>query len=472
MKGKLSVLFIVCLITMSLFTHVAHAAQGSHIVRIAIEKKDSFGMDGNYNLRSFELLADGSLACPDGTGTLHKNIFESLSQMVKADGFQSVPNNIETGVMDGHFTHIIIESDDGTIVRKGGLVAEAYGPQAFCDVYNAIMHAIEDVYEAGEIRPPVLIQPQTPKQWVLGNAPGNYTSEITVLDLDGCAIWTQRSPVRASFFIDPADKVTPLPFQIEQYHDGWFYYYRYNANPDEPNGIERCDVDGENHELLTDCRVVSWQVADGFLYVQEDIPLPYESYIPEYRLWRMNLETGDRFEYGAGNVDRFALSQQYLFTTDQAVSGCVRFDLNGENRIDLPINPYLFFYENDWLYYLAYNNDKSAAYRCKPDGTDIELLVQNAVGAINVDGRWLYMYQAIEDAQRHRPTNLTAFIRKNLSSGEEQTLIPGTNYYRDISLAGDFVFFNIGELKQTDKTPGSYKPHYMKKDGSTPVALG
>ena len=271
----------------------AYATDRPTPLRISIEQKDSFGIEGEMSLRVTTLTSDD---LPPG------DTFESLGRMACADAFVEVPDAIDTGIMDGHFTHIVIEWADGTTVRKGGLIAEEFGPPAFRELYAAILRAV------------------------------------------------------------PSGESAPL------------------------------DVDS----ILADYSVVRWTTADGYLYVLENIILPYESYIPEHQLWRIRLRDGMREDYSLGNVADFALWEDHLFVIYVDREGFDRIDLDGANLLHLPIKPYVFFFEDDWLYYLAYENGQSAAYRCHADCKGIEPIAQGAAQSQPLNEAWLRQ-QALAD---------------------------------------------------------------------------
>ena len=45
--------------------------------------------------------------------------------------------------MDGHFTYITVHLQGGESKTVGGLEAEAYGPEAFVAVYDAVVAALD-----------------------------------------------------------------------------------------------------------------------------------------------------------------------------------------------------------------------------------------------------------------------------------------------------------------------------------------
>ena len=306
-------LLLLCLLPMLLLS-CARADEQQTVQRIVLEKKPSFGVIDEMSCTVISLTPNDRFivqllplsqqeASPDqpssgyansvSSGKLKSGAFEQLAQLATLGTFTSLPNYIDTGVLDGHFTHIIAETDSEA-VRKGGLVAEEYGPEAFRRLYDAIMKAIAEgtVDSLGTVPAPEII-------WEIGQAP-----------------------------------------------------------------------------KLDDIRVVKAQILGDFLYVLEDIVLPYESYIPEHRLWRIQQGNDVKMLYPLGNVADFALSDKYLFATYVHREGFDRIDLDGnaDSILELPIRPYLFAFQQDWLYYLAYDGTKSASYRCRDDGSEIEQL--------------------------------------------------------------------------------------------------
>jgi len=59
------------------------------------------------------------------------------------NGFFGMPEYLETGVMDGHFTWITVHLKNGESKRVGGLVAEKYGPEGFITIYDVIVRALD-----------------------------------------------------------------------------------------------------------------------------------------------------------------------------------------------------------------------------------------------------------------------------------------------------------------------------------------
>ena len=462
MKWKRLLILVLCLLVVQLSAN-AETIENANVPRISIEKKDSYGVNGEMNVRVISLSSDGRFSTGIESGQLPNGAYENLVQLACSEAFLEVPDAIDTGVMDGHFTHIKLEWEDGTVLRKGGLVAEEYGPDAFRDLYEAIVQAVE----AGELDPLEPADTQS-KSWQMGNTPGNYANLTAVLDLEGLALLTVHSPVSGTYLVNQDGALTPIDFGAEQYLDGWFYYRKYSADATEPNGIWRCRDGGEDKELLTDCNPALWQVADGFLYVQESIDLPYESYIPEYQLWRMRLPDGEKELYPLGNIDGFALSEEYLFAAYLGQAGFCRINLGGTDFHELPIEPYVFFFQGDWLYYLEYNNEQSAAYRCRADGSQIELLATNAVQALHFHEGWLYYYQKPADQISDTRTQDTILARKNLASGEVQVLDAEARPHQGLAIAGGYVFYSVGEIREGSRIASWYRPWVVPTSGGTP----
>ena len=146
MKWKPFTMLVLCLCVAQLCA-CADVAETRNVLAITIEQKDSFGENGEYNVRTTMLSSDGQFSAGSDSGQLKEGAFEKLAQMACKKAYMDVPDAIDTGIMDGHFTHISIALDDGTILRKGGLVAEEFGPKAFRDLYEAIHKAVQ----AGEV---------------------------------------------------------------------------------------------------------------------------------------------------------------------------------------------------------------------------------------------------------------------------------------------------------------------------------
>ena len=68
---------------------------------------------------------------------------EKLTSLLCERNFHSMPEYLETGVLDGHFTWIIVKFVNGESKRVGGLVAEEFGPEGFIAIYNALIQAEE-----------------------------------------------------------------------------------------------------------------------------------------------------------------------------------------------------------------------------------------------------------------------------------------------------------------------------------------
>ena len=484
---RMPLLLLLCVIA-GLLLVPAHAQVEGEVLRIAIESQASFGVidemtrkviavtsDGQFSiqvhpLRGGEELPDGAPGHTLATGRLKAGDFESLAQMAAGNAFGDLPDRIDTGIMDGDFTHIKVEMDSGTL-RKGGLLAGEYGPQAFRDLYEAILQAV-----AGGVEDP---QDATPEEraagqgiWEMGNTPGNYAGGICALWVQGKPLLTRNLPRRQTIAIEEGGGQVPADFPAEQYLDGWFYYYLYGPEAGDSNGIWRCRDGGKDKEpVVTDCRIVEWQIAGGFVYVLENIELPYESYVPVHRLWRMPVAGGGQELYAVGNAYTFALSEEYLFVATHDTSELLRIPLFGEAAESLPIRPYRFFFESGWLYYLAYENDQSAAYRCRADGTGIECLVPWAVQSLHVDEGWLYYYQPPAGKEKDRRAYENVLMRKNLDTGEEQVLDVEEKIRRDMAVVGPYLVFRVGEMNDRLRIPGDYKLWMMPKAGGTPKPL-
>ena len=76
-----------------------------------------------------------------------------ITAALNENDFFSLPESLDTGVLDGHFTWITIQMTDGSTFKTGGLVAEEYGPQSFINVYQVI-EGILDAVEVTPVIPP------------------------------------------------------------------------------------------------------------------------------------------------------------------------------------------------------------------------------------------------------------------------------------------------------------------------------
>lgn len=65
-----------------------------------------------------------------------------LVALLYEHGFFDMPEYLETGVLDGDFTWIVVHFKNGETRRVGGLMAKAYGPEAFIALYDAVSRAI------------------------------------------------------------------------------------------------------------------------------------------------------------------------------------------------------------------------------------------------------------------------------------------------------------------------------------------
>ena len=94
---------------------------------IVLTISPSFGMEGEMNDTVWNLDPDAELIA-----LFHEH------------GFFDLPEYLDTGVMDGHFTWITICFKNGQSKRVGGLVAEEFGPEDFIAIYDAVVGALDD----------------------------------------------------------------------------------------------------------------------------------------------------------------------------------------------------------------------------------------------------------------------------------------------------------------------------------------
>ena len=142
MKRKLAMILAICVLVAQLCA-CADVTEKRNVVSISIEQKSSFGVGGGMNVRATTLSSDGRFSTGFSSGQLKGSAFKKLGNMACRKDFLEVPDVIDTGVLDGHFTYIKIEFDDATILVKGGLVAEEFGPKAFRDLYKSINKAVQ-----------------------------------------------------------------------------------------------------------------------------------------------------------------------------------------------------------------------------------------------------------------------------------------------------------------------------------------
>lgn len=127
--------------------------------RITMEKFDSFGDSSELTIKETSLYSDGVITVRElkaydengesyppkanpvlemSAGRVSEEELIEIAKLLK--NFGSAPERIETGVMDGHFTFVEVETAEGAL-RKGGLIAEQYGPKGFtgiCDVLKTL----------------------------------------------------------------------------------------------------------------------------------------------------------------------------------------------------------------------------------------------------------------------------------------------------------------------------------------------
>ena len=142
MKHKPIMILALCICAAQLCA-CANVTEKQNVLCISVEQKDSFGENGALNIRTTTLSSDGRFSTGISSGQLQDGAFEKLAKMACKEDFIKVPDAIDTGIMDGHFTHIKIEFDDGSVLRKGGLIAEEFGPKAFRGLYEAINKAVQ-----------------------------------------------------------------------------------------------------------------------------------------------------------------------------------------------------------------------------------------------------------------------------------------------------------------------------------------
>ena len=142
MKRKLVMILTMCILVSQLCA-CSDVTEKRNVVSISIEQKDSFGESGKLNTRITMLSSDGQFSTGVSSGQLPDGAYNKLARMACEKVFIEVPDVIDTGVLDGHFAYIKIEFEDGSILSKGGLIAEEFGPKAFRDLYEAINKAVK-----------------------------------------------------------------------------------------------------------------------------------------------------------------------------------------------------------------------------------------------------------------------------------------------------------------------------------------
>lgn len=145
---------------------IAQPVDGNEVTlnfdRVSMEKYDSFGDSSLITVKEISLFSDGIIIVrvrkkydengddyiPGNAPVLEmsagKVSQEELTGIAKRlSSFGDVPDHIETGVADGHFTFVEVETAEGTL-SKGGLVAEQYGPQKFTDICDNLKKLSEN----------------------------------------------------------------------------------------------------------------------------------------------------------------------------------------------------------------------------------------------------------------------------------------------------------------------------------------
>ena len=68
---------------------------------------------------------------------------DALTSLLNERGFFTMPEYLDTGVMDGDYTWITVNFKNGESKRVGGLEAEKDGPEDFIIIYEAVISAQE-----------------------------------------------------------------------------------------------------------------------------------------------------------------------------------------------------------------------------------------------------------------------------------------------------------------------------------------
>lgn len=121
---------------------------------------------------------------------------QGLQDTIEDANLTALPESIETGVLDGHFTQISLRMSDGSSLRTGGLVAEEYGPEAFRAVYAAIEQACETAVE--EVNDPLPLAPLLLCEYA--DTQLEYTSDVAFLDQYGT--WRTANNIRADISLN------------------------------------------------------------------------------------------------------------------------------------------------------------------------------------------------------------------------------------------------------------------------------
>jgi len=101
-------------------------ADAREIDTIVLTLSPSFGVEGEMTDTVKSLVPDA-----ESIALLHEH------------GFFDMPEYLETGVLDGHFTWITVHFNNGESKRVGGLVAEEFGSEDFVAIYDAVVSALD-----------------------------------------------------------------------------------------------------------------------------------------------------------------------------------------------------------------------------------------------------------------------------------------------------------------------------------------
>ena len=100
-------------------------SDAGEIITITLTLSPSFGVEGEMNDTVRNLDPDAELIA-----------------LLYEHSFFDMPEYLDTGVMDGHFTWITAHFKNGESKRVGGLVAEEFGPEEFIAIYDAVNEAL------------------------------------------------------------------------------------------------------------------------------------------------------------------------------------------------------------------------------------------------------------------------------------------------------------------------------------------
>ncbi len=141
----------------------AQQEEGTTITSVTVDRYPSYGdfsemvldettitPDGLVSYAEYQQYdADGQEYAPGnmpvlGSSTMQINPdgFAAIVNAIESNGFYSLPEYLDTEVMDGDYVYLTVRMDDGTQYRSGGLVADSEGPDAYKNIFRVIQDTL------------------------------------------------------------------------------------------------------------------------------------------------------------------------------------------------------------------------------------------------------------------------------------------------------------------------------------------